>query len=327
MIAQSTSVSPVCYVGADIAKDTIELSCLHFTVPPSIKNNPEGLGTLLKCLAKSKQNVHVICEATGHYGKALVEALHQAQIPVSVVNPRQVRDFAKCQNKLAKTDKIDAALLADYGRLMPQAPTPKPEQHLVVLDELAKRRAQLVEVKAKEQTRLKTVTSPKIKKTINDLIKYLDELIDSLNSDIKDHIQAHPDLKKKAEVLGQVEGVGPATTITLLASLPELGKSDKNGITALVGLAPFNRDSGQFRGHRSICGGRYEVRNALYMAALTTVRYNPILKAFYQSLLLKGKAKKVAQVAAMRKLLVYLNSLLKNHYKEEALRSAVLAVQ
>jgi transposase len=324
------SASPVCYVGADISKKTIDLHCPNFQLPAQIANDLKGLRALLAGLAKSRHRFHVICEATGPYGKALVEQLHQAQIPVSVVNPRQVRDFAKSQNKLAKTDKIDAAILADYGQRMSPLPTPKPEPHLVVLDELARRRTQLVQAQAKEKTRLESVTSPKIRKNINDLVEYLGKLITSLESDINDHIQAHPDLKKKAEVLAQVKGIGPTTTLTLIASLPELGKSDKNGITALVGLAPFNQDSGQFRGKRAIRGGRYEVRHALYMAALSSVRHNPILKAFYQSLLLKGKATKIAQVAAMRKLLVYLNSLLKKHFKDEeeqARRSALLAVQ
>jgi transposase len=316
MIAQFAS--PVCYVGADISKDTIELNCLGFKVPDSVKNNPEGLGALLKCLSKSQQNVHVICEATGHYGSALVQRLHQAGILVSVLNPRLPRDFAKSRNKRAKTDKIDAALLAQYGQRMSPEATPKPEEHQLELDCLVKRRAQLVEARAKEKTILLTVSSPQIKSSINEHIQCLDKLIKELEKKIAAHIESHPDLKKKAATLSQVKGVALQTAATLLATLPELGKVDRTQITSLAGLAPFNQDSGQFHGKRCIAGGRAEVRCALYMAAISASQHNAVLKPVYQDLLKRGKEKKVALVAVMRRLLVHLNSLLKKHFLDEA---------
>jgi transposase len=240
-----------------------------------------------------------------------VAALHQQRIPVSVVNPRLPRDFARARNRLAKTDAIDASLLADYGRTLRPAPTPVPDARMLLLDDLVTRRAQLVADRAAERTRLEQTTRPELVASIRLHLRHLDSQVEKLWARIAELIQATPALRTKVQLLLQVQGVGELTASALLAALPELGTLSANEVTALAGLAPFNRDSGAFRGTRSISGGRAEVRKALYMAALCASRANPILQAVYQRLRAAGKPHKVALVAVMRKLLVYLNALLK----------------
>ena len=301
------------HLGADIAKDTIELGCPHFAVPASIANTPAGFRALLKILAQSPSPIHVVGEATGYHHKAFAAALHQAAITVSVVNPRLPRDFARARNKLAKTDAIDALSLADYGQTMKPAPTPKPDARMTLLDDLVTRRAQLVEDRARETTRLEQTTCAEALASLKLHVRHLDGQIKKLLARIAEVVARHPALRAKVALLVEVQGVGELTASALLAALPELGTLSKNEVAALAGLAPFNRDSGAFRGTRSIRGGRLEVRRALYMAALTASRFNPILKAVYQRLRTAGTAHNVALVAVMRKLLVYLNSILKKH--------------
>lgn len=305
MIAQ-----PV-YVGADIAKESIDLFCAELAVPRTITNDPAGYRLLLKNLARVGFSVQVVCEATGPYHKALVTALHQAKVAVSVVNPRLPRDFARARNRLAKTDAIDARILADYGRTMKPTLTPVPDAKMVLLDELVTRRGQLVTDRAAERTRLDQTTRPELVASLRLHLRHLDGQIEKLWACILELIRGTPALRAKVERLIAVQGVGELTASALLAALPELGTLSANEVTALAGLAPFNRDSGAFRGTRSIHGGRAEVPKALYMAALCASRANPILKALYQRLRSKGKAHKVALVAVMRKLLIHLNRILK----------------
>jgi len=305
-------LTPSVYLGADVSKSTIDLGCSLFVVPASIPNRPAGFKALLKVLGKSPGPVHVVCEATGPYHKAFVAALHQAGLPVSVVNPRLPRDFARARGKLAKTDKIDALMLADYGRTMRPAPTPRPEAQMTLLDDLVTRRAQLVEDRAREKTRLQQTTRAETVTSLKLHLRHLDGQIEKLLARIAEVVEATPALRAKVARLVEVQGVATLTASALLAALPELGTLSKNEVTALAGLAPFNRDSGAFRGTRSIRGGRFEVRIALYMAALSASRCNPILKAVYLRLRAAGKAHKVALTAVMRKLLVHLNSLLKS---------------
>jgi transposase len=307
MIAQ-----PV-HVGADISKATIELGCPFFAVPASILNTPVGFRPLLKILTRSPSPVHVVCEATGPYHRAFVAALHQAGILVSVVNPRLIRDFARARGQLAKTDAIDALILADYGRTMRPAATPQPDPRMVLLDDLVTRRAQLVEDRARETTRLQQTICSEAITSLNQHLRHLDAQIKKLVQRIDQVVEATPVLRAKVKVLLTVKGVGPLTACAVLASLPELGTLSENQVTALAGLAPFNRDSGAFRGTRAISGGRTEVRKALYMAALCASRFNPILKAFYQRLKAAGKHHNLILTAVMRKLLIYLNCLLKKH--------------
>jgi transposase len=301
------------HLGADISKATIELGCPFFAVPASILNSPAGFRPLLKILAQSPSPVQVVCEATGPYHRALVAALHEAGVLVSVVNPRLVRDFARARGRLAKTDKIDALILADYGRTMRPAATARPDPRLVLLDDLVTRRAQLVEDRARESTRLQQTICPESITSLHRHLRHLDAQIKKLVQRINQLVEATPVLRAKVEVLVTVKGVGQLTACALLACLPELGTLGENQVTALAGLAPFNRDSGAFRGTRAISGGRAEVRKALYMAALSASRSNPILKAFYQRLKAAGKHHNLVLTAVMRKLLIYLNSLLKKH--------------
>jgi transposase len=306
MITQKVHV-----VGADISKATIELGCLSLTTPSSIPNTPAGFKALLKIITKTTNPIHIVCEATGAYHKAFVSTLHQAQIKVSVVNPRFIRDFARARGKLAKTDAIDALLLADFGRTMQPDPTVPPEEHMRLLDELVTRRTQLVEDRARERNRLSQTSRPEVAASLRLHLRHLDKQIKDLLSCIAEVVDKNHDLKAKVFLLAQVHGIASLTASALLATLPELGSLSKNEVSALAGLAPFNRDSGAFRGKRSISGGRIGVRRALYMSALCASRGNPILKAFYQRLRAAGKPHKVALVAVMRKLLIYLNSLLK----------------
>jgi len=300
------------HLGADVSKATIDLGCPSLILPASIPNTPAGFRLLLKVLSKSPSPVHVVCEATGPYHKAFAAALHQGQIAVSVVNPRLPRDFARARGLLAKTDAIDALLLADYGQTMQPAPTPKPDAQMTLLDDLVTRRSQLVEDRAREKTRLQQTTNAEALASLKLHLRHLDGQIEKLLVRLAEVVAGTPALRAKVARLVEVQGVGTLTASALLAALPELGALSKSEVTALAGLAPFNRDSGAFRGTRSIRGGRSEVRRALYMAALSASRCNPILKAVYQRLRSAGKAHKVALVAVMRKLLVHLNSILKS---------------
>jgi transposase len=307
-----TMIAHSVHLGADVSKATIDLGCPSLILPASIPNTSAGFKALLKVLRKSPGPVHVVCEATGPYHRAFVAALHQAGVVVSVVNPRLPRDFARSRNQLAKTDKIDALILADYGQAMKPAPTPRPDAQMTLLDDLVTRRAQLVEDRAREKNRLPQTTCAEARVSLQLHLRHLDGQIKKLLARIAAVVAATPALRAKVARLVQVQGVATLTASALLAALPELGTLSKNEVASLAGLAPFNRDSGAFRGTRSIRGGRSAVRLTLYMAALSASRCNPILRAVYQRLRAAGKAHKVALVAVMRKLLVHLNSLLKN---------------
>ena len=301
------------YLGADIAKESIVLSCPTLGLPTSIANTSAGFTSLLKLLAKSSAPVHVICEATGPYHQAFVAALHDAGVLVSVLNPRPVRDFARSRGLLAKTDALDARVLVDYGQTMQPAPTPRPDPLMVRLDDLVTRRAQLVADRAAERTRLQQVSCPEIHRSLRGHITHLDGQIQRLRVRIDELVEANPTLKAKVQRLVTVQGVGSLTASALLAALPQLGTLSKNQVAALAGLAPFNRDSGALRGRRCIRGGRRAVRTALFMAALSAANSNPVLRPFYQRLKAAGKPHKVALTAVMRKLLIYLNTLLKTN--------------
>ena len=305
--------TPSVYVGADIAKASIALgSCPPLAgLPAEIPNSPAGFRPLLKLLAKIPGPVQVVCEATGPYHQAFAQALHQAGIGLTILNPRLARDFARAKGLRAKTDPIDARLLADYGRKLNPPLTPPPDPVGVQLDALVTRRSQLVEDRAKESTRLQQTSDPRSLKSLRHHIKYLDKQIDQLVADINALVKAHPLLHAKVQLMAQVQGVGTLTASTLLAVLPELGSLSKGQVAALSGLAPFNCDSGAFRGVRRIQGGRSSVRQALYMAAFSASRCNPVLKAVYQGLIARGKPHKLALTAVMRRLVSYLNLLLK----------------
>ena len=304
--------SPV-YVGADISKPTFELGCPHLKLPASLPNTAAGFRTLIKLAAKSLRPVHVVCEATGKYHLGLVTALQQAGIAVSVVNPRRTHSFAGSRGQQAKTDPIDALLLADFGETMKPLRTPVADPVMVVLDELVSRRCQLVADRAREKNRLESATGAGVLASIKSHLRHLDDQVETLLGQIEALVQGTPVLRVKVALMAQVKGVGTLTASALLAALPELGTLSQGEITALAGLAPYNRDSGAFRGTRAISGGRIAARAALFMAAFSATQWNTRLKAFYQRLRTAGKHHKVALVAVMRKLLVCLNAILKDH--------------
>jgi len=299
----------IVYIGADVAKDSIELFAENLSLPSSIPNTPAGFRLLIKAIKKSAKVTHLICEATGPYSKALARAFHCAELQVSVVNPRQVRDFARASGRLAKTDKLDAQILASYGGKMQPAPTQPNDPAYEELAALTTRRQQLIEMRNAETKRLAQIDHPHIKRSIASSIKELTRKIESFEVLIKETIENSPPLLAKVESFCKVKGVGPITAALLIAACPELGTLNKNQVAALAGLAPVCRDSGAMRGKRSIKGGRLNMRTALYMAALSASRSNPHLKPFYQRLRAAGKPFKLALTAVMRKLLIHLNSL------------------
>jgi transposase len=302
----------VVYLGADLAKQSIELFCAERVVPRSIPNDAAGFRLLLKGLGRSTGPVQVVCEATGGYHRDFVAALQQAQVPVSVVNPRLPRDFARSRNQLAKTDAIDARILAEYGRALQPPPTMSVAAHLVELEQLTTRRRQLVENRTAEANHLEQTRGAGPRTSVQRHLRWLQKEIEKIEDAIAQLVEATPSLRARVERLVAVQGVGRLTATALLAALPELGTLGKTQVAALAGLAPFNRDSGAHRGQRSIHGGRLHVRRALYMAALSASRSNSVLRPFYQRLKTAGKPHKVALVAVMRKLLIHLNSILKS---------------
>jgi transposase len=244
--------------------------------------------------------------------KALARALIDAGIPVAVINPRQMRDFARSTGKLAKTDSIDAEIIALYAEKIRPEPRGIPDADTEMLDALLTRRQQLIQTMTAEKNRLKQPASPVIHRSVRSVIRLLEKEIEHLGQSINTFLLSCPELRAKAELLQSVSGVGPVLAQTLMAAVPELGKVSKKQIAALVGVAPINRDSGTMRGRRTTWGGRAQVRSILYMATLSAIRRNPQIRAFYRRLVESGKKKMVAVVASMRKLLVILNAILKH---------------
>lgn len=296
------------YVGIDVAKNSFEVAVTGEVQTLSLSNDEAGHGEVCQLLVPLGPRL-VLLEATGGYEQQLALALAAAGLRVSVVNPRQARDFARCVGKLAKTDRIDAQALRAFAAMLdaqghePRALADEQQRELTAL---VVRRRQLVSMLGAERQRL-AVAHPKAKPSILQIMDAIAAQLHDVDGELRVHVRAHhADL---AKLLTSVKGVGPTTASTLLAQLPELGKLNRKQITALVGLAPMNRDSGTMRGQRHIFGGRADVRRVLYVAALVGTRFNPVLKAFYARLLDAGKPKKVALVACMHKLLVILNAI------------------
>ena len=301
------------YVGMDIAKATLDLHALSQPRPRSrqFANSAAGHRRLARWL-HALGPAHVVCEASGGYERRVVTALQQAGLAVSVVNPRQVRDFARAQGRLAKTDRLDAQVLAQFGQCLQPAATPAPSLAQRQLAELIARRQQVQQLRVAEHNRLEHTTHPAVRRQLQRHLLGLDNQLHQLQTWISQLIRTEPALAHKVARLSAVVGVGPITAAVLLATMPELGALNRRQAAALAGVAPFNRDSGPRRGHRLIGGGRALARRALYMAALVAAFKNPRFQAFYQRLITAGKAPKVALVAVMRKLIVLLNQLLKN---------------
>jgi transposase len=298
-------------VGVDVAKDHLDVywhpSEERLTVPNSITGHREIAQRLASDGAKL-----IVLEATGGFEAPLVGVLASAQLPVVVVNPRQVRDFAKATGRLAKTDAMDAKVLALFGEAVKPEVRSLPDPTAKALQALVDRRRQIIEMLTAERNRL-ALAQGAVKKDLQAHIDWLMSRLGKIDDELKEAINESPVWREKENLLRSVPGIGDVTACTLLAELPELGKLNRRKIAALVGVAPFNRDSGAFRGSRSIRGGRSSVRTALYMAVLAASRHNPLIKAFYQRLRANGKRAKVALVACMRKLLGILNVMLKTN--------------
>lgn len=294
------------FVGIDVAKASLTVAVRPALSSFVFPNTPGGRKNLAATLRKLSPAL-VVLEATGGWEREVVETLEEAGLPVRVVNPRQVRDFAKAVGKLAKTDRIDAAILAWFAEATQPEPRPLPDEETHKLADLLARRKQLQDMLTAEKNRLRRAPSH-LRPDIEEHIKWLEEKLQELEGKIEEKIAV---FAEKRRILMSVPGVGPVTSAVLLGCLPELGKLSGKEIAALAGVAPFNRDSGEHRGRRAVWGGRKEVRAALYMAAVTAVRCNPVLRGFYQRLLAAGKPVKVALVACMRKLLVILNAMVK----------------
>ena len=301
-------------VGIDVAKATLEVAISGRATTLAFTNDEAGSAALLAQLRDLNVGL-VLFEATGGFELACATALQLAGLAVAVINPRQARDFARAMGYLAKTDRIDASVLADMARTLlargelSRLVKPLPDASQLELQGLVTRRRQLLAMKLAEDHRMK-MPGVRQRRSLNTIIKALDREITRVDKDLQAFVCAnHAEL---AALLDSVKGVGKATISTLLAEVPELGKLSGREVSALVGVAPINRDSGTMRGKRSIFGGRPDVRRVLFMAALVASRHNPVIKAFYQRLLAAGKPKKVALVACMRKLLTILNAMVRS---------------
>jgi transposase len=296
-------------IGVDVAKSTLDVAVSDSGETRQFTNDDEGISQAVHYIAGLKP-AGIILEATGNLEMPLAAALQAGHLPVVIINPRQVRDFARATGALAKTDSIDARILALFGaRVKPEIRT-LPDRKAREMRNLLTRRRQLIEMLTAEHNRLFQAddgTRPSIETHIN----WLEEALSDINNDLERQIQSSPSWREKENLLTSVPGVGKVVSSTLLIELPELGKLNRRKIAALVGVAPFNRDSGTMRGRRTVWGGRAKLRAILYMAALVASRRNTIITAFYQRLVDAGKAKKVALVACMRKLLTILNAMMR----------------
>lgn len=286
------------FVGIDVSKETLDVHVLPEGRAFAVARTPAGIDSLLAALSELGADL-VVLEATGGLERVVTAALAGAQIPVVAVNPRQIRDFARATGQLAKTDAIDAAVIARFGQAIRPAPRALPDAAAQQLAELVTRRRQVIDMAVAERNRRRLVTARPALRSIDRVLKVLEAQLADIDREIGDRIHASPAWREAEDLLKSVPGVGDQTARTLIAALPELGTLGRRQIAALAGLAPFNRDSGQWRG-------------VLYMAALAGIRFNPALKACYQRLRTAGKPAKVALVAVMRKLLTILNAILRD---------------
>ena len=308
------------YVGIDVSKDRLDIAVLGEGRVWQVDNTQQGINELVKWMVRLDPEL-IVVEATGGYQRAVVDGLFEAGMAVAMVNPARVRQFARACGLLAKTDKLDAFVLAEFGqRVQPRRYEGKSEVGRQ-LSALLVRRRQLEEMVKAEQNRLRTI-SQSLRGSVERIIACLKEEKRTLDEQILQFMSEQASWQEQTEILGSAPGVGMVTTATLLADLPELGKLDRKKIAALVGVAPMNFDSGKKRGYRKTKGGRGDVRSVLYMSTLVATRYNPVIQAQYQQLLKRGKEKKVALTACMRKFLTILNAMLRD---KQPFRCASLA--
>lgn len=298
------------FVGIDVSKATLEVAFEPGRGARVFTNNDAGIASLVTELQRDPPTL-VVLEATGGLELAATAALTLAPIPVVVVNPRQVRDFAKATGRLAKTDRLDAQVLAHFAKAVRPAPRPIRNAESQALEDLVARRRQIVEMITAEKNRL-SMSRRTTAKDIETHIRWLEKRLERIDNDLSNSLKRSPVWRENDDLLRSVPGVGPVLSVTLLASLPELGVLNRKEIAALVGVAPLNRDSGPRRGTRCIWGGRADVRRSLYMAVVTAIRCNSTIRAFWERLRKAGKRPKVALVACMRKLLTILNAMIRS---------------
>lgn len=300
------------FVGIDVSKHRLDVHVRPSGDVWSVDNEPRGHKQLVEKLAGLAPTL-IVLEATGGYQAAIAAELAVGGLAVAVVNPRQVRDFAKATGKLAKTDEIDAAVLAHFAEAVRPEPRPMPDELTVEIQALVVRRRQLVDMRVAETNRLETCRVVQVRRNIQKMINMLNRQIGKVDDDIDTTIRNSPVWRDREDLLSSVKGVGSTTARTLLTQLPELGRLNRREIAALVGVAPFNHDSGNWRGQRKIRGGRSEVRSVLYMATVSAVHHNPQIRPMYERLVAAGKKPKVALIACLRKLLTILNAMMRSN--------------
>jgi transposase len=310
MTAREVSMREI-FVGVDVAKAELVVACRPEGAAWTASNDAEGIAATVARL-KSLEPRLIVLEATGGYERVVVAALVAAGLPIVVANPRQVRDFGKATGQLAKTDDLDADLLALFADRVRPTPRPLPDAVVQQLDALMTRRRQLLDMRTAERNRLEHAVGP-IRRSLVDHIRWLERRVAAVDRGLDDTIARSPVWRAKEDLLRSVPAVGPVVSRTLLADVPELGHLNRKQIAALVGVAPLARDSGTLRGKRIVWGGRAAVRAVLYMGALVATRRNPVIRAFYRRLLAAGKPKKVALIACMRKLLTILNAMMRTN--------------
>lgn len=315
MSTQNTSLDQR-IMGIDISKKMLDV---HVSGTDKIKqylNNEAGISALIMDYGVSPDLI--VYEATGGYERLLTKKLIECGWSISLVNPRQVRDFARAKGILAKNDHIDAKLLSDFGRIM----SPPPVQHHIPqhLSDLLKRREQIIDLIKKEKQHLDKSTDQNLIQDIKEHILFMEQQRDKMDAEIQKGLESDTKIKERFDILESIKGVGKQTSALLAVFMPELGSATHSQVTALAGLAPFSYESGQFKGKRHIRGGRKRVRNALYMASLSAIQFNPDIKSFYQGLRERNKPFKIAITAAMRKLLKLINALIKNNRKWEPVK-------
>jgi transposase len=299
------------YVGIDVAKATLDVAIGSDGAAVQVENSEGGIARLIERLLESAPTL-VVLEATGGYESLVAGALAAQGIAVAVVNPRQVRDFAKATGVLAKTDRIDARVLARFAEAVRPEPRPLPTEEAKELEEFLSRRRQIVDMLTMEKNRLSIAATERAKNSLTKHITWLEEALRRANDDIDTAVRNSPTWREREDLLRSVPGIGPVSARTMLAELPELGTLSRKKIAALVGVAPLNRDSGTIRGARICWGGRASVRQVLYMAATSAVRCNPVIRSTYLALRARGKKHKVALVACMRKLLTILTAMVRD---------------
>jgi len=299
------------FVGIDVAKDRLDVHVRPSGETFAVTRDGEGIATLVGRLGNLRPAL-IVLEATGGFETVVAAGLAASQLPLAVINPRQIRDFARAIGKLAKTDALDAEVIALFAERVRPELRPLPDKQARLLSEIVARRRQIVEMITAERNRRRMLTGKRLIRSVDRLLVVLQKELSDLEADLDKTIRGTPAWREAEDLLISVPGVGDKLARTLIADLPELGRLGRRQIAALVGVAPINRDSGTLRGKRTTWAGRAKVRTMLYMAALSAARHNPILKRFYQRLLQTGKPKKLALTAVMRKLITILNAIIRD---------------